>query len=334
MAVPTFAQVLAAQGSTAPLGPTNIGGQGLTLQSMPGVTASSIPGSPTDTSTTPTPTTTAGTGGASALTAAQTQAQTDFANGLGTSSGLIKQNIDQNAGAYNNSILDYLSGLKQQQHTIDSESTQNELARQQGHQSVLDMVGNGIKSGGVILANKNAGGSSASDALARAYSVLGRQQESSVGNQFAQGQNKINTEQGNLAEANSNQVRHSQQAKVDTINGIVNDATSKLTALNQMAMYASIPDRVDIDAKIAEIRQQAMDALTAFDQTLSGGIASTTAATPDQTRASADALRTAGVAPENSFSYTSAIPAQFQSTGPFASDLPIFTNKKLQPTVV
>lgn len=277
---------------------------------------------------------TGGSGGGSsapavpALTAAQIQAKTDFATGQGTANGLINSNISGQAGGYQNSILDYLSGLKQQQNTINGESTQNELAREQGHQGVLDMVGNGIKSGGVVLANDNAGSSSAGDALARAYATLGRQQESSVGNQFVQGQNKITTEQTNLDQANSDEVRHASQSKVDTINSIVNDATTKLSSLNQLAMYASIPDRVDIDAQIAEIKQQAMDALSVYDQSLTQGIASNAPASADQTRAQASQLLTAGVAPQNEFSYTADVPAQLQNTGPFASPLPIFTAPK------
>lgn len=251
----------------------------------------------------------------------------DFNAQKGVTMGSINDSINSAGGQYHQSILDYLDSRKAAQKTINAESTQNELARQQGHQGILDMIGNGIKSGGVTLANANAGSSSAGEALARAYSVLGRQQESSIGNQFAQGNAKIGAEQENLNAGDETQIRHSKD-KTGTINSIVNGATTALTALNQAAATANISDRVQIDAKIAAIKQQALAALSAYDAELTGGIAGQAPQGSDTTRAEASRLLTAGVAPESSFNFTSNVPTQFQGTGDFASSLPIFTNKR------
>lgn len=265
---------------------------------------------------------------APAVSPVNAQAISDYNRSKTSSFNSINDAISQGGQGYNSSILDYLDSRSAQQNSINSDAVQNELSRQQGMQGILDMVGNGVKSSGAILAGKNAGSSSAGGAIAAAYGTLGRQQASGVGNQFAQGQDKINTEQGNLALADATQMRHSGEDKTNTINSIVNSARSQLAALNQSAQYASIPDRIDIEAKITQIKQQAMDALSGYDKTLSGGIAGQGPQSADATRAKATSLLSAGVAPESAFDYTTDAPAQFQDTGQFASSLPIFIAPK------
>ena len=257
-------------------------------------------------------------------TAGYNKAISDFNNQKNSTLSSITNAIGSNAGDFGGSIQDYLDQRKQSQNQINSDATQNELAREQGMQGVLDMVGNGIKSGGVTLANSNAGTSSAGEALARAYGILGRQQASSVGNQAAQGQNKVNTEENNLLAGDATETRHVSQSKTDTINNIVNSARQQLANLNYYAASASVPDRVDIEHQIAQVKQQAIDALSQYDGTLAQGTAGQPANSAAQTRAAAQGLLTAGVAPENQFNYTTSAPAQFQNTGQFASDLPIF----------
>lgn len=257
-------------------------------------------------------------------TAGYNKATADFNASQNSVNNSINDAVGSGASGYNSSILDYLAGRQQQQNTINSSSVQNELAREQGQQGIMDMVGNGIKSGGVVLANSNAGSSSAGEALARAYGTIGRQQSSSVGNQFAQGQSKIAADQNNLTLADATQARHTQEDKTNTINSIVSSARTQLASLNSAAQYASLPQRVDIENKIATIKQQAMDALSQYDSVLSGGIASQGPQSAEDVRASANKLLTAGTGPTNAFDYTTDVPTNLQGTGQFASSLPIF----------
>lgn len=264
--------------------------------------------------------------------AAAAAARGSYNSARDTAFGSINDAIKSSGTGYRGSILDYLDTRAAQQRQIDSDAVQNELSRQQGMQSILDMVGSGVKSSGTILANKNAGSSSAAEAIARAYGILGRQQATGVGNQFAQGQNKIATAQENLGIADATQRRHSEEDKTNVINGIVNSARAQLAQLNASAQNASLPDRVNIEAKIAEIRQQALDALTGYDAELSGGISRQTPLNAEGIRARATSLLTSGVVPENQFNYTTEQPAQFQDTGQFASSLPIFISPRRNPT--
>lgn len=256
--------------------------------------------------------------------AAYNSAVADYNSLKGSTFNSITDAITQGGQGFNSALLDYIDSRKIQQNKVNADKVQNELSREQGMQGILDMVGNGIRSGGVILANDNAGSSSAGEALARAYGVLGRQEASKVGNQFAQGENNINTEQGNIVLADTTEKRHAEENKTNIINQIVNSARSQLAALNQDAQYASLPDRVNIENKIAEIKQNALDALAKFDGVLSGGISGQAPISAADTRSKAQALLTAGTAPENSFNYTTDIPAELQGSGQFASSLPIF----------
>lgn len=265
---------------------------------------------------------------AAAAAAARAKAAADYGSQKTSALNSITDLIGTNAGDLSNAVQQYLYTRGQSQNSINNDAVQNELARQQGMQGVLDMVGNGIKSGGVILANNNAGDSSASEAIARAYGTLGRQQASSVGNQAAQGQNKIDTEEDNLLTADAAEAANLKNSKADTINNIVNNARTQLANLNYYAASASIPDRVDIEGQIAQVKQQAMDALSAYDATLANGASSQARSTAPQVRQQAQQLLTAGVAPADSFNFTSSVPAQFQDTGQFASSLPIFTSNK------
>jgi hypothetical protein len=266
---------------------------------------------------------------AAATAKALAAARGDYSSTLSSTNNSINDAIGTAGSSYNSSILDWLDSQKAAQKTIDSSRVQNELARQQGTQDILDMVGNGIKSGGVILANGNSGSSSAGEALARAYGVQGRQQASKVGNQFAQNDAGINTQQDNLDASTQTELRHANEDKTTTINSIVNSARSQLAALNASAASASLPDRVDIEGRIASIKQQALDALSAYDAQLTNGAKPQSA---DQIRSSAQQLLTAGTAPESSFDYTTDVPAQFQDTGQFASSLPIFVSPNRKNT--
>lgn len=278
------------------------------------------------------PTTDPNAAAAAAAAAAKAQAETNYHNNLDATNNTIGTGITAGGNDYNQSILDAFNGsggFKSQQATIDNENVQNELSKMQGMQGVRDMVNNGVQGGGVILDNAGAGTSSAGEALARAYGIQGRQQASKVGAQYYQGKNQIDTEQGNLGNAEDNfQNVDVPTKKADIINGIVSSANQALTYLNAIAASASLPDQIDIAQRIAEIKAQATQALSAFDGQL---VSSRSASTPvDQNGAQAKAasLFQAGTAPEHEFDFTSQMPAQFQNTGPAASDLPIFLNSQ------
>lgn len=280
------------------------------------------------------------TGSDSGVLSAMTQASDPYAQWGGKSAydsaragfGTQRQNILSGANeaignaarGYGSSILDFLDSLRSGQRNIDQQSIQNELGRQQGTRGVLDMVGRGIKSGGVMLANRNAADSSAAGALAGAYGDMGRRQLSQVGNEYAMNQNELGQQQEDLSLQQSQGLRHLNESKTQVVNGIVSQARNALAALDAAIAGASLPDRIQIEAEKETIRQQALQQLQQYDSQLSQGVAGIRPMDQNQARTQANQLAMAGAAPAESFNFSTETPAQFQNTGPYPSGLPLF----------
>lgn len=230
-----------------------------------------------------------------------------------------------NAGVgLSGSILDYINGLTQGQRAIDTKSIGNEQSRLGGIRNVQDVVGQGIRSGGVQLSNRNAGNSSASEALARAYGILGRQQLSQVGQQYEQGKTGIANDQQTFNENSVANARKISDSKTQTINQIVADANNSLVNLDSRMAYANLPDRLALDQEKQNIKNQTLQLLSSFDQQLQNAQGAVHPQSADQNQAAAFQLQNAGTAPESAFSFDTQPAAQFAGTGPFASDLPLF----------
>lgn len=231
-------------------------------------------------------------------------------------------------GGYAQSIQDTLHSLQTGQQAIDRKATQNESSRIQGTQGVLGMVSRGIKSGGVMLANRNAGSSSAAQALAQAYGDQGRRQQSQIGNQYAQNAGDIAVNQAEQDYQQQNAPNKFHLGLMDNVNSIVSSAGQQLSQLDAARAQASLPDRLAIDQEKEAIRQQVLGKLQQYDQQLSAGVGGIHAATLDQNRASANSQIQAGTADPNLFNYDTQTPTGFADSGPFASGLPIFTSPK------
>lgn len=274
---------------------------------------------------------------AAAAAKAAAQAKTDYDSAKNTTYSSINDAIGDAGRGLNTSVLDYLDTLSTGQKAIDKAAVQNELAKQQGRLGVLDMVGQGIRSGGVMLNNKGATNSSAAEALTQAYNTLGQKQLSGVGNQYEAGKSDIQDQQDALALQSKQFLRHFEDNKVSAVNTIVQDASSKLAQLNAAAQNANLADRIDIESQKAAIRNQALSALAQYDDALNKGISGTTAASEDTNRAKAAEMLQAGVAPDNAFTYSTIGTPQWAGTGPFASPLAVYaspTTKKQDDTLV
>ncbi len=234
---------------------------------------------------------------------------------------------NQNKGIeYNSGILDFLDSLKQGQAKVDTMGAKNELARNQGQAGVMGMVGRGIQSSGVTLANRNAGDSSAAGALAGAYGQLGQRQMANVGNQYELGNKDIALEQQGLDQQRATGARKIDESKQMYINDIVGSASEKFAQLNSDAANASIPDRIAIEQEKEAIRQQVIGALQQYDQTLQSGMQGVQASSVDQRRAEALKLRDAGTQlGADAFNFTTEAPMNVQGGVAPGGGLPIFT---------
>lgn len=233
---------------------------------------------------------------------------------------------DAYGSQYGRGITTFLENARLGQNALDLKGAKNELAKTQGVNGVLGMVGRGVKSAGVMLAGKNAGNSSAAGALANAYGDQGRRQLGSIGNQYEMGNQELATDQ-NAFDVQQNQgVRELQGKKDDFINSTVLDARNQLAALDAKIAGASLPQRIAIDQEKESIKQTLLQKLQGFDSQLTQGRAGIQASSVDQRRQAASDMARAGQSlGADAFQYSTETPGQFQGTGPFSSELPLFT---------
>jgi hypothetical protein len=121
-------------------------------------------------------------------------------------------------------ILDYIDQLRAGQSKIDNSAVNNELARDQGTGDILEMVRNGSRSGMGMLSNKNAGDSSASSEIDRAYAALGGREMGKVGSQYELADRDIGLEQQSLDLTRQTQKRKLDESQDQTVDTIVGEA--------------------------------------------------------------------------------------------------------------
>lgn len=255
------------------------------------------------------------------------QAQIDATNSTANDA------ISNYGNKYNTSILDFLDQAKLGQKNLDTQAAKNELAKIQGVNGILTMVGRGIQSGGVQLANRNAGDSSGAQAIANAYGLLGNQQMANIGNQYALGQQDVQNAQDAFNIQQQMGMRDLQSGKNDAINGIVTNARNSLAAIEAQYDSANLPKRIQLDQQAQDVRNRAVAALQGYDTQLTNGMAGIKAADATTTRANAAQMATAGYNLGNdAFNYTTQAPIQFQNTGPSTSTLPLYSNQYAKKT--
>jgi hypothetical protein len=248
----------------------------------------------------------------------------DYDRSKGTAYNSITDSINFNSDKFHSGILDFIDNLKTGQDKLNRTQIQDELAKGQGRAGVLDMVGHGIRSAGVQLANKNSGSSSAAKYLADAWGETGRDQANDVEGQYAQAMDAYHNDQDTFDRQIEGGVRHLTDSKNEMVNNIVNDAVGKLSELNAKAASASLDDRVDIEAEKNRIRSEAIGKLQSFDGELAQGREQNKAMGNMDAKGKAFQQQQAGVAADNPFKYDTVAQEPLQNTGPFNSPLPVF----------
>lgn len=229
------------------------------------------------------------------------------------------------ATGYKRSIEDFFDQAKMDQTALDQRGINNEMTKTAKMGGIMSMVGRGIRSGGVTLANKNAGSSSAAEAIARAYGDIGRREGVTVNNAYGLENNNILTDQNNLNSRIARQEERFGEDKNTMVNNIVSAAEQELYKLDAAMANASMPERIAIEQEKQNVRNKALAALQQHDALIAQS--KPTAMSTDGRREEAARLAALGQGDLPEFNYTADVPMGFQGTGPFASELPIFTYK-------
>jgi hypothetical protein len=246
--------------------------------------------------------------------------------------GSSRESAEGAALTRHSSILDWLDQMTTGQHGIDEKGVQNELAKKQGYNSISDMVGRGLRSGGTMLANKNALSSSAAQAIAMAYGDIGHREMNKVGNQYELQNREIGLDQDTLNRSKATGLRKFGESEQSSVLGIVNDARNKFASLDAAMVDADMPTRIAIEQEKAKVQQQVQGILGRYDTELNQGAGAINPTSSDARRATAYDLANKGVSAANPFDFSSEVPTQFQGTGPFSSEIPLFSTRGKRQT--
>jgi hypothetical protein len=224
-----------------------------------------------------------------------------------------------------NNILNYIDSLKASQQSVDEGRINAELGKQRGTQGVMSMVGRGIRSGGAMLANRNAGDSSATGAIARAYGDLGQREQSNVNNQFATDARQLDMTQEGINTGRNSAKRQFNLDNQNTVDSITRDAEAAFQSLNDAAAGAGILERIQIEQEKEAIRSQTLAKLAELDASL-GGIDTVGSIGQDAARSQATQRNAAGAVGGENYSYNTEAPMGFQ--GAQVGQLPIYSNRR------
>ena len=276
-----------------------------------------------------------GTGGGGGYTAPvdpYNTSQHAFLNSLGSALGNVTQGgADAFNGAANNlqgSANNILSGFRNNQQNIDQNRQTNELSRMNATQDLLGYIRSGLKQGGSQLANMNATDSSATDALARAYSQEGAQKQRGINNQAAVAEHGLDVQQGQLNQGLQDQLQQFHLTRDNLVNQVGSDVRNKLAYLQQQAIGLSLPDQVNVEQQKQAIIDAGMGQLQNIDNWLQGQVQTIQPQDATQVIQGAHQLQQAGNTIANSFN-PSAIQQQLVQ-GPQVDQLPLFSARKVQ----
>lgn len=226
---------------------------------------------------------------------------------------------------YNLDITDYINSMRGSQTGIDNSRINNFANQQLGQRQVNQMVGEGIQSGGVMLANKNAGDSSATDAIARAYGQVGQNRMQGVNNQFEAGNRDVMAAQEQLNMTGAAQMNRMKEEAKMTAADIVSSARNELSALKQQQIGADLPTSIEIEQEIQGIIQRTNQAVAQIDSSLTNQAGTVQAIDTNSAQSRAFSNNNAGQGPTNYQNYTTNVPTNMRGGASVPSSLPIFT---------
>ena len=193
-----------------------------------------------------------------------------------------------------------INQLKTGQADINTQRANTALNLRRTMAGIAGGVRQGLKSGGVSLANMNALDSGAAEAMARAYARAGNQQAGSANNEAQLATNTLNTTQENLNTTKAQNLQELQTWRGTETARVSNDLYNKLAELEadaQAGGYGGVVDMGVRDRLVAEAAAQ----LNAIDQNTQVELGKIQALTPEQVQARAMEMEAAGTEIANPF---------------------------------
>lgn len=222
-------------------------------------------------------------------------------------------------------IEKWLSNYKLSTDKLNQSAINFEAGKKTSYGGINDMINQGIRSAGTMLAGRNASDSSAAAAIAQAYGDYGTSQAKGVEQQYRQDMQGLDFEAAALAENKRLYEQELQQSKAAQTDKIISDARNALASLNEAAVGAGLADRIDIEQTKEQIRQQATRELAGLDSKLSGGAAGIQRLNKPDTLSRANQQLQGGQLGKQ-YNFSTAAPIGQASSQVMSSQLPIYSN--------
>ena len=166
---------------------------------------------------------------------------------------------------YQGDVQKFLATIQNGQDDINSGMANNALNLRRSMANIAGGIRQGIKSGGVQLANMNATDSGAADAMARAYATMGNQQAGDANNEAALKEAELNTQQVKLNRDRDEGVAGFDREREAEVSRIRGDLRNKLALLDAQGAAEGVNGAVDMGI-VDRVINQAVAQLAAVDQ--------------------------------------------------------------------
>lgn len=246
--------------------------------------------------------------GPTAAEIAAERAETARINGIRNSAGIkrggietgAQQSLTDNRNTFQNDSQGFVNGIRQGQNTINSGRTNNALNLRRSMAAIASGVRQGMRSGGVDLANMNALDSGAADALARAWSRAGGGQAGAAQNEAQLKDNTLNTEQTNLDLQESQGLGKLRQWRSTETSRVSNKLWNDLQTLEAESAAAGAGGVVDLAVRDRMINAAAAE-LDAIDRATNAALGEIRGLTAAEVAAQAFQMEQAGTEVANPF---------------------------------
>lgn len=166
---------------------------------------------------------------------------------------------------YQGDVQKFLATIQNGQDDINSGKANTALNLRRSMANIAGGIRQGIKSGGVQLANMNAVDSGAADALARAYATMGNQQAGDANNEAALKFNELDVTQTKLNRDRDEGVAGFDRERDAEVSRIRGDLRNKLAILDAQAAAEGADGVVDMDI-VDQVINNAVAQLSAVDR--------------------------------------------------------------------
>lgn len=263
-------------------------------------------------------------------TAALQSAQSSWLSALPGSLGMIGQNGSDAFGSAQRNLQggaeSLFNTINQGQKAINTSRDNVELGRLSGIKDIISFVRNGIRQGGMRLANGNATESSAAGELGRIYSQMGGDRSRAVNNKAFIDNRNIDTQQGNLDLQKTTGVTDWNRQRDEIVSNIGQQVRSQLAQLDAQGTGMGITGKINVDAEKQKIIDAGMAQLNQVDGWLRSQMGGITPQDMATTKTNAIALQNGGQSDVTPFDFGTF--AGQQMMGPAIDQLPLFTRVK------